>query len=364
MDARLETFDEELAAGRRNWNAVSIKAATPMQSWHWIDACNRSIYKDWQSVIEVVNSDDGATCAAAAFGKRKGWPRQFFIAGAEETGEPVDVIYQDEHAAAQLARRVCGLGGAIRFGHFPAHSAFYRPFLVEGRKAGIVLTTPVNGSPYLLLDQSWCDPLARFSSRRRSDFRRMMRKAEKMGDVSFDVISPTPETVDAYLDQAIAVEARSWKSRSKTAIADNKRQESFYREFAMLAAQSGILRIGQMKIDEHHAAMQLAVEYENAFWLFKIGYDESFSACSPGNLMMMESIRRAAENGLTSYEFLGKSAAWTRFWTEDERPNAALRFYPHNLSGYCCLIKDGAKIAIGRAKSLWHTRILRQKSGQ
>ena len=57
------------------------------------------------------------------------------------------------------------------------------------------------------------------SSRMQRDLRRKRRKAEAMGAVSFEVATPTGGDVKALLDEAIAVEAASWKARSRTAIA-------------------------------------------------------------------------------------------------------------------------------------------------
>ena len=61
--------------------------------------------------------------------------------------------------------------------------------------------------------------------------------------------------------------------------------------------------------------MQMAVEDGGGLWLLKIGYDRAYGRCSPGMLLMRETIRYAAEAGLGRYEFLGCSATWTRVWT-------------------------------------------------
>jgi hypothetical protein len=62
--------------------------------------------------------------------------------------------------------------------------------------------------------------------------------------------------------------------------------------------------------------------------LLKIGYDEAYRRCSPGQLLMLEVIRDAARRGLQRVEFLGFSAPWTRVWTEVERPMSTVRFFP------------------------------------
>jgi len=356
--------DSTLTDERAAWSAVPVSRRTPMQDWPWTEACFDSLYQNDCPTFVFIGDDHTERHAAAAFAKRGQWAPHLFLVGAEENGEPVDVLYKDEESAYALAERVSRLGAAIRFGHFPAQSLFYKAFTEISRKHGVLLRAPVKGSPYIELDDGWRDPLSQFTSRRRSDLRRMMRKAEKIGAVTFEIVAPTLDNVDQLLDEAIAVEAKSWKSRSQTAIADNENQAAFYRDYARLAACDGIFRISHMKIDGQLVAMQLAVEYEKGFWLFKIGYDETYGACSPGNLLLLETIRRAVENGLSSFEFLGKSADWTKVWTDTERPNVAMRFYPHTVSGYICLIRDAAGIGVRRARSVMKSLICKERTGQ
>ena len=105
-----------------------------------------------------------------------------------------------------------------------------------------------------------------------------------------------------------------------------------------------MLRIGLLRIGDTPVAMQLGVEWGGRFWLLKIGYDEAFSRCSPGSLLMVEMVRRAAGRGLTSYELLGVSEQWTRMWTRRERPCVSLRAYPATCTGAAALATDLATV--------------------
>ena len=88
--------------------------------------------------------------------------------------------------------------------------------------------------------------------------------------------------------------------------------------------------------------MQLAVEQGGGFYLLKVGYDAQFAGCSPGLLLMRDTIRYAVEAGLTSYEFLGRAEAWTRMWTTTEHANVSLRVYPLGVRGLSALAIDVA----------------------
>ena len=66
--------------------------------------------------------------------------------------------------------------------------------------------------------------------------------------------------------------------------------------------------------------MEYAVECSGRFFAHKIAFDESFGDCSPGTLLRLEILRHVAQRGLRSYEFQGKDAPWTYFWTKTLRP--------------------------------------------
>ena len=90
--------------------------------------------------------------------------------------------------------------------------------------------------------------------------------------------------------------------------------------------------------------MQIAIEQDRRFWLLKSGYDESFARCSPGALLVLETVRHAAAQGLRSYEFLGAVEPWTRVWTQHERPHVSLRAYPAGVRGMAALAVDVAGV--------------------
>lgn len=324
------------------WNGVTAERRTPMQQHIWMRAAAEALSPDKPVKVIVVGSPQ-QPLALAPLARSTSGPPRLRLLGAEELGEAVEVIYRDAAALEALAQGLAATHRALGFGHYlrdtPLIDALRRAY---GRR-GLVVTKPLamRASPTIGLDQSWLEPEQHFSARRRSDFRRMQRAAEKIGPVTTEILTPTPDELPALFEEAIAVEATGWKGRSGTAISIDTRLQRFFRRYAELACAAGILRLCFLRIAGRAAAMQLAVETENRFWLFKIGYDESFSRCSPGNLLMRETIRYAAQRGLTSYEFLGKEAPWTQLWTETAQPIVALRTYPFAPFGLAALAADG-----------------------
>jgi CelD/BcsL family acetyltransferase involved in cellulose biosynthesis len=95
-----------------------------------------------------------------------------------------------------------------------------------------------------------------------------------------------------------------------------------------------------LHIGDATAAMQIAVEHNSTLWLLKIGFDPSFATCSPGNLLLAESIRYSVRRNLKSLEFLGTVESWTKVWTEQERKCVSLRYYPFNVRGAAGFLAD------------------------
>jgi CelD/BcsL family acetyltransferase involved in cellulose biosynthesis len=127
----------------------------------------------------------------------------------------------------------------------------------------------------------------------------------------------------------------------------DQHRRRFYEYYAANACERGILRLSYMRIGDHAVAAQLAVEAKGGFWLLKVGYDEDYANCSPGNLLLVETLKYAAARGLKSFEFLGSSEPWTEVWTKQLRPCVTVAAYPRNCHGAVAFVTDALRFA-------WH----------
>jgi len=175
--------------------------------------------------------------------------------------------------------------------------------------------------------------------------RRARRIADGMGRVSVQIVAPSAADLVPLLDEALAVEAMGWKGRDGTALLLDQRRGGFFRRWAAAACDKGILRLCFLRIGGQPAAMQLALESGGRFWLLKIGYSDVFARCSPGLLLMVESIAYAARSGLDSYEFLGTPEPWIGSWTVHARSCVSLSAYPFGAAGLSALARDALRAA-------------------
>lgn len=340
--APMDLLDDETLA--HAWRDLEAAAQLPTQCHAFSAALARTLLAGQH--IEVFRVADparpGKVAALAPLCRSDGALARWRLAGACEVFEPADALYDSVESVNRLAALIAADGRPLSFDRVPAASPFIAAIRTAMRGRGLVVVRPATPCPTIPLDQAWTDPESCFNAGRRSDFRRAARRAQSLGTVTFDVLSPAPDAFDALFDEALRVELCGWKQEAGTAMAVDPHKQRFFREFFRTACATGNFRIAFMHIDGVAVAMQMALEWQGRFWLFKIGYDESFGKCSPGTLLMLHTLGWAARRGLCAYELLGNVEPWiAAFWTRHQHDCLRLRTYPFNLRGAAALAADG-----------------------
>ncbi len=345
----IQTLDEldQLSDG---WSALSAKSGLPMHDYAWIRAAVSTFAADGRLYIIVAGAPTNITAFAPLVRSRSG-DACLELLGVGELYEPMDFFYASQPALAAVTDTLAGLRECLVLNRLPAESAAIAALGRSYRGRGIVISQAVRGYPWIPLHASWTQPEQQLNAGRRSDLRRARRTAETMGSVTFDMRRPTQGELGPLLDEALRVEAGSWKGRAGTALASDSFRAPFYRRYAAAACRTGNLLICVLRIGGRAAAMQIAVTRGDRLWLLKIGFDDAFARCSPGTLLIRETVRYAALQGLQAYEFLGVDEPWTRMWTERVHPCVSLRAYPaswHGLSGFATDVGRVARRTLGR----------------
>jgi CelD/BcsL family acetyltransferase involved in cellulose biosynthesis len=337
--ARIIWGRDGLDAVAKTWESLEGQFTMPTQQYIWARTCAATVSLDSELCV-VGARTGGQVVAIAALVRHPSRACRLELLGVKETHEPTDLLYSNASSLTILARTLAQLRFPLLLGRLPADSPTLAAIRDAYRGRGLVISRPAHGYPRILLDAGWKDPEQRLNPGRRSDLRRARRIAEKMGPVTCEVLSPTPGELEQLLEEALLVEADGWKGRQGGAMACNQRLGLFYRQYAAVACEKGILRLCFLRVGGQAVAMQFAVESGGGFWLLKIGYREEFARCSPGMLLMLETLRYAAARGLSSFEFLGTVEPWTTMWTTHVRPCVLVRVYPAGLRGMLALLAD------------------------
>ena len=336
----------ELDEIQPGWDSYSLRAkwASPMLHHLWARTYAEAYHVDGR--LEVIIAGTGQATAIAPLLRPRGIRQRLELIGVKELYEVMDFLYSDTSDVHALADAVAATRLPIVLKRISANSTALAALKKAYRGNAIVFSRPGPGCPWISLDDSWAEPEKHVNSGRRSDLRRARRNAEKIGPVTFEVLSPTREELPSILEEIYRVEAAGWKGRDKTAMLYCPRLAEFYRLYTSAANDRGMLRLCFLRIAGEAAAAQIAVVTGDRFWLFKIGYSEKFARFSPGVLLMVETIRYAAQAGLKSYEFLGAAEPWIRNWTTLEHTCTSFRAYPLNPRGVSALAIDATAALI------------------
>ncbi len=329
------------------WRALEGGMTSPVQQYLWSESCCATLPLDGTLDLVVVKTGS-RTGAIAPLVLTKGILGRLEHLGVSILREPTDLLFSDPVALKNLADLLVKLGSPLFLERIPADSPTIAAIQEAYCGRGLVLLRPAQPHPRILLHEGWRQPESQLNSGRRSDLRRAARIAGRMSPLSYQILSPFPSQLAPILEEALEVEAANWKGSEESAIARDHVRGPFYRHYAAVASAAGILRVCFLRVGGKAVAMQLALECARSFWLLKIGYREEFARCSPGILLMAETIRYAVSRGLASYEFLGNADNWTRVWTSDEMPTVTIRAYPFGVRGVAALTVDAFQAVLRR----------------
>lgn len=327
----------ELAA---EWHKLAPPTSVePWKSFNWHWSLAKAIEKTSFLRIYTVRNEGKLAAIAPMVIKQSEQPlkpwRLGFL-GEEVLKEPNQLVGSDPDALnvlidAIVAERVY----PVRLSRIPSNHRTVSSIAEKFKNRGWITKIAYMPYPFLELRTNWM----RRSLER--DLRRARKKARQYGTSHVEMICGDDQAhLQEYLNELLRVEASGWKGRNKTAILSNKNRKQFFWNFASSASNDGTLRLFFLMLDEKAVAVQYGVESANAFWLLNIGYDERYSDCSPGNLLLEESIKYAVQNDLIHYNLLGKEEPWTRRWTTTCKDSFILAAYRLNYHGLKAMLSD------------------------
>jgi CelD/BcsL family acetyltransferase involved in cellulose biosynthesis len=325
------------------WNAIAGQFATPLLRHEWFAACAAAFCPPGRLTVVVIRFDGEIAAIAPLVAVRQGGVERLELLGTSFLFEPSGFLYTDRDALRELLHALMAMKRPLLLRRLPAESPEVEVLREVCREFSVFAIPTPSGSPWLPITGSWDAYEASLSSSIRSNFRRARRRAEAFGMIHFELSAPAPNRVDPYLETIFRVEAAGWKGRRGTAMLSNTRLNRFYSLYAQAAADLGMLRIGLLRVNGSAAAAQLAVEYAGRYWVLKIGYDETWARCSPGTLLMHETIWYAFQRRLEAYEFLGSDEPWLHVWTDRVHPYVTYRIYPYSWAGLFWTIADGVQ---------------------
>lgn len=275
-----------------------------------------------------------------------GLPVRQLVSAGNDHSNRFDLVAEDDALAGRLIFRhlandrswdvvcikdVVDDGGAVHL---------YEAARQAGFPAG---TWESQRSPYIPLSKSVDELMKPISTKFKANLRRRRKRLEEQGVVSYRRVTAGHD-LEAVMAAGFTLEQEGWKGAAGTAIAQDPRTRGFYTDLAHATAALGYLSLYALYLNERMVAFQYGLEYQGVYSLLKVGYDESLSACSPGQLLVEEVLKDNVRRGLREFDFLGPSMAWKRDWTDRVRPHKWLFVFRKSPFGW---VLGQAKFTLG-----------------
>lgn len=136
-----------------------------------------------------------------------------------------------------------------------------------------------------------------------------------------------------------------------SAIASSPRLTAFYSSLVRRLRGCQWLEWQFMHGDGRVLAGNLAIRMPHSVILWKLGYNDDYSRCAPGNMLMEQVLKRAAEQGSPAIIDLTTDQPWYDNWGMERRPFYTARFYFGVKGRLLCYLPDAARETLRRAIS-------------
>lgn len=119
------------------------------------------------------------------------------------------------------------------------------------------------------------------------EMRRQWRNLEKLGTLTYNV-ARQPEEVRLRMEEFLALEAKGWKGKKRSALINDRFRAAFAREAITNLAEIDAVRIHTVDLDGRAIASIIVFLMAGEAYTWKTAYDEGFSRHSPGKLLIMK----------------------------------------------------------------------------
>jgi CelD/BcsL family acetyltransferase involved in cellulose biosynthesis len=180
--------------------------------------------------------------------------------------------------------------------------------------------------PIVETSGSFDDYMKSLGRHARNRLRNARRRLERAGRLEVRAVR-TVDRLGPVLEESLALEARGWKGRSRTAVLSSERDSLFWRLVLQRFHALGTLRFSELRLDGRLLAFCIDVVHGDRVFALKTGYDEDRGNFSPGHVLRLANIERCFEEPYVAQELMGPIVHWKQRYATDVRETVMLRAY-------------------------------------
>lgn len=163
-------------------------------------------------------------------------------------------------------------------------------------------------------------------SSRRENYKRRKKQLEKQPGFSLECIEH-PAKLAGPFGEFLQLHALRWAEEGGSDGIEGAEVEAFHRESAALLAERGKLRLFMMRVGGRPVASLYALRQGDTFSYYQAGRDPEWQKMSVGLVMLVETFKRAIEEGAATYDFLRGEEPYKADWNNNLRTTVSLRVY-------------------------------------
>ncbi len=224
---------------------------------------------------------------------------------------------------------------SLRFEDIPAHSGTIKA--LQHCKGVLYHIEPHRCASYLPVPHKEEEINGSISRNFRKNLRKQEARLRLIPEVQFSMVGSADARVE-HFEQFVALEASGWKGTSGTAVGRSDSLVAYYRDLTTRLADAGQLEWHFLYAEHRLIAAHLAVRLGTSLALLKIGYDEAYAACAPGNMLFLALLRRESAQASRHIVDCLTDMPWHRNWNMASREFVTVTVYPRKpwslLTGY------------------------------
>ncbi len=216
---------------------------------------------------------------------------------------------------------------AAKFLRLPQTSPTLQVSDSDSRRCSII-REPGGVGAYLPVTGDFAKYRAGLSGNFRSNLNKAARKLADLNGVEFEFLTSEDRCLEG-LERFLAVETSGWKGREGSAIGQHPALVDFYSTLVQRLAARGWLEWQFLKAEGKILAGNFAVRSGRSLAICKLGYDESYARCAPGNMLLEHVVKRSFEADDIDQIDMMSDMPWYYNWKMQKRQYEDFWMFPH-----------------------------------